>query len=52
LGFSLVAADMNLAKIKQALGHKNIASIVIYGLFIRAAFFGLLAVMMHFGRCD
>jgi type 1 fimbriae regulatory protein FimB len=30
LGFSLVAADMNLAKIKQALGHKNIASTVIY----------------------
>ena len=30
LGFNLVAADMNLAKIKQALGHKNIASTVIY----------------------
>ena len=30
LGFNLVAADLNLAKIKQALGHKNIASTVIY----------------------
>ena len=30
LGFNLVAADMNLAKIKQALGHKNIASTAIY----------------------